>query len=353
MYPRLRLRPRGTRDQGRARRRDVPFFRTEPRPCVVLPPAAERRRGFRRVHASGGTVHGLRPPADRAGRRLRGLLLEGGRGRDLHADRGVLAALALAVHLHGPLARDGPPLGPHAQAAHLRADGCHSGGPHHGFARGRWRGAQLGLPVHLDQGRRLHPLRPPAYRLHGRGGRVHELARSALPEVQPRRVFTAHVRHRRPEGPHGDDAGSPRRLPRLAPGQARQRRLRPVTARHLRRAHGRRLPLQQARIAHLLRPVDPPAGSHKLGLRQLAESGRGDLGDQGRPQGLRVLQAHVLGRHRQGLEARRQALLPRRPRQVAGDQGRDLRGDHGARAGARNARRSCSPTATIPWTPPT
>ena len=94
----------------------------------------------------------------------------GGR-RDLHADRRVLAPLALEVHLHGPLARDGPPLGPDPEVADLRADGRDSSSPNHGPARGHRRRAQLGLPLHLDQGRRIHPLRAPAHRVHGRGRR--------------------------------------------------------------------------------------------------------------------------------------------------------------------------------------
>src|SRR3712207_8600670 len=66
----------------------------------------------------------------RSRRRLRGLLLEvGGRGA-VHANRGVLAPLALEVHLHGALARDGPPLGADAQAAHLRADRGHRSEEH-------------------------------------------------------------------------------------------------------------------------------------------------------------------------------------------------------------------------------
>ena len=101
------------------------------------------------------------------------------------------------VHLHGPLARDGPPLGPDPQVAHLRADGRDSGSPHHGVARGHRRRAQLGLPLHLDQGRRIHPLRALAHRVHRRGRRVHKMAGSPLPEVQTRRVVATHVRHRR------------------------------------------------------------------------------------------------------------------------------------------------------------
>ena len=50
----------------------------------------------------------------------------------------------------------------------------------------------------------------------------------------------------------GDGAAPLRGLPALPAGQNRQRRLRPTAARHLRRAAGLRLYLQQVRRAHLL-----------------------------------------------------------------------------------------------------
>ncbi len=85
-----------------------------------------------------------------------------------------------ACTYHGPLARDGPPLGPGAQAAHLRAHGRHRRRAHVQPARAPRRRAQLGLPLHLDPRRGVHPLRPPAHRLHRGGGALHELARRPL-----------------------------------------------------------------------------------------------------------------------------------------------------------------------------
>jgi hypothetical protein len=73
---------------------------------------------------------GLRAQADKARRRLWGLSHEVGR-RALHAARGLLAPLALVVHLHGPLVRDVPSLGPDPEVAHLRADGSDCRRPHH------------------------------------------------------------------------------------------------------------------------------------------------------------------------------------------------------------------------------
>ncbi len=55
------------------------------------------------------------------------------------------------------------------------------------------------------------------------------------------------LRHRRPQRSDRDDARSSRGLPRLPSGAHRQRRRRPAPARHLRRADGLGLPLQQAR----------------------------------------------------------------------------------------------------------
>ena len=99
-----------------------------------FPYSNEGDGAFVRVHAARRTVRGFRAQGDRSRRRLRGLFLRDGGRRDLHADRRILAPLALQVHLHGPLARDGPPLGADPEAADLRAD------------RGDRRRAHLRLP---------------------------------------------------------------------------------------------------------------------------------------------------------------------------------------------------------------
>ena len=83
--------------------------------------------------------------------------------------RGVRAAPAAHGRLLAPLARGrqlpGPPLarlpaalGPGPQGPHLRADRRPDRGAHHLPARDPRRRAQLGLPLHLDPRRHLHPL---------------------------------------------------------------------------------------------------------------------------------------------------------------------------------------------------
>ena len=58
----------------------------------------------------------------------------------------------------------------------------------------------------------------------------------------------------------GGDPRPPRRLPGLTPRPRRQRRLPPAPARHLRRADGLGLPLQQVREPHLVRPLARTCG---------------------------------------------------------------------------------------------
>ena len=119
--------------------------------------------------------------------------------RRLRRHGGVLAALAGALALPRPLARDGAPLGADPEAPDVRADGRAGGRADHVAARADRRRAQLGLPLHLDPRRRLLPLRPPAPRLHGGGGRLHELAHRPHARLEGRRLWAApdHVRHRR------------------------------------------------------------------------------------------------------------------------------------------------------------
>ena len=139
------------------------------------------------------------------------------------------------------------------------------------------------------------------------------------------------LRHRRAQRAARVRARSPRWLSRIAAGAHRQRRLRPASARHLRRADGLRLPLQQVRRADLVRPLGAAAAHHRLGVRQLAPRRRGHLGDARREAPLRLLEAHVLGGARPRPAPGRQALVPRRPRALAHRARRDLRGHHGAR----------------------
>ncbi len=133
--------------------------------------------------------------------------------------------------LHGPLARDGPSFGTHPEAAHLRANRSDSRGSNFKPARRhRWR-EELGLPLHLDPGLRLHALRLPPDRLHRRGAGFHGLAGIPLPELQSRRFATTNVRYRWALGADRGDPGSPRRLPGLEARPHRQRSLRPAPTR--------------------------------------------------------------------------------------------------------------------------
>ena len=121
------------------------------------------------------------------------------------------------------------------------------------------------------------------------------LPRDATPTARLQIVYGIDGRHR----PHRGELAIWRATAARA-GADRQRRPRPAPARHLRRADGRRLPVQQVRRADLLRPVDQPAAAARLAGRQLAAARRGHLGGARRPARLRLLAADVLG----GLRAR-------------------------------------------------
>ena len=248
----LQLRARRARDDLPRERRALPLVRALARARDRDPARLPRRGRLRRVHAPPGRDGGVRA---RAGARdVRAALVLGGRdARGLRADRGVLAPLARAVELLRPLARDAAPLGAHAQADDLPADGRDRGGADDEPARAHRRRAQLGLPLHVDPRRRLLALRAAAARLHRGGGRVHGLAPRALPRAACGRHRAApdHVRDRRPRRAERGDPRAPRGLPRLRAGADRQRRRRAAPARHLRRAHRLGLPLQQVGRRHL------------------------------------------------------------------------------------------------------
>ena len=153
-------------------------------------------------------------------------------------------------------------------------------------------------------------LRADPPRLHRGGRRVHALDPRPVHGPAPRRVPPDHVRPRRTQGPHRGDASEPRRLPGLDAGPDRQRRVRPAPARHLRRADGRRVPVQQVRAGHPVRAVGQPGPPRRLGLRPLAASRRGRLGGPRRRAGVLVLAPHVLGRGRPRHPPRRPSLVP-------------------------------------------
>ena len=328
----VRLRPRRPRDGDHRRQGGgLPLPGAQPAARHRDPPAHRRPRGHRRVHLARGGERDLRDPPDRQGERDVSASLGGADGGAVPGDRRLLALLDRQVDLPWPLARDGPPLGAGAQAADLRAHRRDRGGPHLQPPRAHRRGAQLGLPLHLDPRRRLHHLLAAAHRPHRGGLAVHGLARRPLRGSRPRPGAADRLRHRRPPRPHRDHPRPPRGVPRLAAGARRQRRRPPAPARHLRRADGLGLPVQQARGADRLRLVAPSARAAPLRGRQLAAGGRGDLGGARRPAAVRLLEADVLGSDGPRPAPRLAALLPGRPPALARHPRRDLRDDHEAR----------------------
>ena len=148
--------------------------------------------------------------------------------------RRLLAGLALQRHVPRPsLAQLHGAQRPDAQGPELRAHRRRHGGRDDLAARDARRGAQLGLPLHLDPRLLLHaalalPARvrlggPRVLRLHHRGdGRGERRLRAA-----------DHVRHRRSQGPDRADPRPPVGLAELAAGPGRQRRLGPAPERRL------------------------------------------------------------------------------------------------------------------------
>jgi GH15 family glucan-1,4-alpha-glucosidase len=109
-------------------------------------------------------------------------------------------------------------------------------------------------------------------------------------------------------------------------GSDRERRLQPAPARHLRRAHGLGLPVRQIRRADQLRPLVESRAIDRLGMQELAEKGRGNLGDPFRAKRVSVFPSHVLGGDRPGITACPETVDARPVRPVVQGQGHDLPG---------------------------
>ena len=170
---------------------------------------------------------------------------------DVRRHRRVLALLARPLHLYRALARDAAALGHHVEADDLRPVRWAGGGADRRSARADRRGAQLGLPLHLGARCLVLHLRAAAARLHRGSRAVQPLAAGPGDRAGRGRGWPAehHVPGRRLLGPQGGVVGALVRLPRLAPGPHRQRRLRPAPARHLRRGAGQHLLRRPARVA--------------------------------------------------------------------------------------------------------
>ena len=222
------------------------------------------RAGFALDHGQSATFvleHGEQPRP----------VLGGRHARAVQRDGRLLAALDRRGALPGSLAGDRPALRADAQAPDLPAVRRDHRRRDNQPARAARRGAQLGLPLHVDSRRRVLPLRAVAARIH-RGGRgVRRLADRPLPRGAQGRVRAApdHVRDRRQLRSRGADPRPPGGLLRLRSGADRQRRSRPAAARHLRRAGRLHLPLQQVRNADLPRRVDGSDAHRRLGLGEL------------------------------------------------------------------------------------
>ena len=239
------------------------------------------------------------------------LAVAAGRRRGQRPARGddeVLAWVARAGPAsRPPLPRSDPALGARDQGAHLHAHRRDGGGAHDLPAGDAGRRAQLGLPLHLDAGLDLHAPGAALPQPRLGGGRVHAVRRR--PRAERRRGAPDHVRDRRPPGPDRVDAGRPLGLRRGAARADRQRRVRPAPERRVRRGAGlgpAAHPPQRAAAAPAVADRAVPGGVRD---ERVARAGPGNLGGARQAAALRVLEAHVLGRHGPRGQARPQ---PRR-----------------------------------------
>src|SRR5215208_456381 len=248
-------------------------------------------------------------------------------------DRELLAWLARAGPAsRPPLAGPDPALRPGHQGPHLHAHRSDGGRAHHLAARDPRRGAQLGLPLHLDAGHHLHPAGA-ALAQPGLGGRrVHGVRRR--PRMQPGRRAPDHVRDRRAPGPDRVDPRRPLRLRRRPSRTHRQRRLRPAPERRVRGRAG------LGPAPHPPQPAPAPAavaaGRVPGQLRHgcLARARPGHLGGPRQAPALCVVQADVLGGARPRGQAGRDPWRPR----PAGGLGWGGRGDPRRHPRARGQR---------------
>ncbi len=205
-----------------------------------------------------------------------------------------MAALAGARELpRSPVALDPATLCARAQGPHLRADRG-DGRRIDDLASGdAGRGAELGLPLHVDQGRELHALEPARDRLRRGGAAVHGVRLASLPRSWSRDAD--HVRDRGRDGVDGEDARPPGRIHRFKARPGRERRLQTAPERRLRRPP--RLDLHPHEDAGGRPGGDAPdrLRTGGGGRRCLAGARPGHLGGTRRAEALRVVQAHVLG----------------------------------------------------------
>ena len=229
-----------------------------------------------------------------------------------------------------------PALRARDQGTHVHADGRDRGRADDVAARDPGRGAQLGLPLHVDSRLDVHApgAALPRPRLGGR--RVHAVHRRS--RAQRRRRPADHVRDRRPAGSDRDAPRGSQRLRRRQPGPDRERRVRPAPERRVRR---------RARLGAAAHPPQPAAAAPAVAadpgpgrVRQggVAAAGPGDLGGSRQAAALRLLEADVLGGDGPRREARGDPRRERAGRRLERGRGRD-QGGH-PRARGRQARRA-------------
>ena len=270
------------RARHRAARRACPW-QPRDRPPRPLPPA--RRRG-RLVRAA---APGARPAL--VGRR--------GRARASRDPR-LLAALAVRMRLRRALARDGPAVGHHAEALHLRPHRRHGRGAHLQPARDARRRPQLGLPLRVAARLGLHGLRVPAPGLLRRGRALRDWLEERCRETDP------------------DDPSSRSSTASTAASDLTEHELAHLEgyrgSRPVRIGNGAHDQLQldvygelmdavylsNKQRAHQLGALEQPAPAARLAGRQLAAPDEGIWEVRGGRARLRLLAADVLG----GLRAR-------------------------------------------------
>ena len=256
--------------------------------------------------------------------------------REARVDGPPLAALAGPRRVpRPPVAHLSPAQRAHAQGPLLRAHRSDGGRGHHLPARDARRGAQLGLPLHLDPRRHLHALGPLHPRLRLGGERLLLLHRrrgrgrgGPAPD---------HVRDRGRVGARREHARRADRLRGRAAGADRQRRLRPGPARRVGRVPrldlSAREDARRAAGADLADRLQAGGG----GAGQLERARPGHLGGARGPQALHLLEAHVLGGRRPRRAAGRAARGPGEGGSVAVG-GRPDQGGHLREGGGRPRR---------------
>ena len=171
------------------------------------------------------------------GRRARGPAgRREGRGADRRDDPLLARVAAEGADPGPPLARADPALRAHDQGPDLHADGRDRGRTDDLAARDARRGAQLGLPLHVDPRHHVHAAGAALAEPQLGGRRVHAVHRRH--RAHRGRLAADHVRNRRASRPDRVHARRPHRLCGRPAGADRQRRLRPAPERRLRRGSG-------------------------------------------------------------------------------------------------------------------